>query len=137
MMAIFLAYVFSKMVFSTYEAEQVMNSSGNIYLLQYGSYISKDVLNENIKKLNDYLVFERDNKYYVYLGAYTNIDTAKKMQKYFINQSIYTYLKDDYISDMSIIDEITKYDHQILNEKDYSKIIFYNRKILDILKRVY
>ena len=95
MMAIFLAFIFSKVVFTTYEVEQVMTSSGNIYLLQYGSYINKDVMKENIKELEDYIVYEHDNKYYVHLGAFTNIDTARKMQKYFEDINIYTYIKND------------------------------------------
>lgn len=113
-----------------------MISSGNLYLLQYGIFIDKNVMDENIKKLDDYIIYERDNKYYVHLGAYTNIDTAKKMQKYFENINIYTYIKNDYISDMKIIDKITEYDQKILNEKDYSKNILYNKKILKILKNI-
>lgn len=133
-MAIILAYIFSKLVFKTYEVEQVMVSSGNIYLLQYASFINKDVMEENIKKLDDYIVYELDNKYYVHLGAYTNIDTAWKMQKYFENNNIYTYIKNDYLSNMEIIDKITEYDQKILEEKDFNKNLEYNKKILDILK---
>lgn len=135
-MAILLAYIFSKLVFSTYEVEQVMTSKGNIYLLQYGSYIDKNVMNECIKKLNDYIIYELDGKYYVHLGAYTNIDTAKKMQKYFKNQGIYTYIKNDYLSNIELIDEITKLDNKVLNEDDFNKNIKYNKKILEILKSI-
>ena len=135
-MAILLAYIFSKLVFSTYEVEQVMTSKGNIYLLQYGSYIDKNVMNECIKKINDYIIYELDGKYYVHLGAYTNIDTAKKMQKYFKNQGIYTYIKNDYLSNIELIDEITKLDNKVLNEDDFNKNIKYNKKILEILKSI-
>lgn len=136
MMAVILTYIFSKAIFSTYHEEQVMISSGNVYLLQYGSYINKDVMNESIRKIDDFLVYEIDGKYYVHLGAYTNIDTAKKMQKYFESKNIYTYIKNDYVGNMEIIDEITELDLKILNEDDFSKNIIYNKKILNILKNI-
>ena len=127
-MAFLLTYIFSKVIFSSYESEQVMISSGNIYLLQYGSYISKEVMNENIKGLDDYIIYEEDNKYYVHIGAYTNIDTARKMQKYFENLNVHTYIKNDYLSDMKIIDQITELDNQILNEhakrRDQNHIVY-------------
>ena len=113
-----------------------MTSSGNIYLLQYASFINKDVMNENIRRLDDYIIYEHDNKYYVHVGAYINIDTAKKMQEYFKSKNIYTYLKNDYISDSDIISKIKEIDEKILNEKDYKNLIKYNKKILDILKNI-
>ena len=131
-----LSLVFSKAMFTTYQNEQVMASDGNLYLLQYGSYISKNIMEECIKKLDDYIIYYNDDKYYVHLGAYTNLDTALKMQEYFENKNIYTYLKNDYISDMDIIDKITQIDQKVLKEKDFNKYINYNKKILEILKSV-
>ena len=111
-----------------------MISSGNIYLLQYASFINKDVMNENIKKLDNYIIYENEDKYYVYLGAYHNLDTARKMQVYFENKDIYTYIKNDYITNDTIINKIKEIDNNILNEKDNNKIIELNKKILNILK---
>ena len=113
-----------------------MISSGNIYLLQYGSYISKEVMNENVKKLDDYLMYFHDDKYYVYVGAYINIDTARKMQKYFENINIYTYIKNDYISNNEVINKIEEIDKEILEEENYNKLINNNKKILNILKNI-
>ena len=113
-----------------------MISSGNIYLLQYGSYINKDVMNENIKKIDNYIIYEHDKKYYVHVGAYTNIDTAKMMKEYFKKQNIHTYLKNDYLSNMDIIDKITKLDNKMLEEKSDNKKLEYNKKILDLLKNI-
>lgn len=113
-----------------------MTSSGNIYLLQYGSYISEEVMNENIKKLDDYIVYYHDDKYYVYVGAYFNLDTANKMKKFFENDNIYTYIKNDYIGDSEVINEIKKIDKEILDEDNYNKIKENNKKILNILKNI-
>ena len=111
-----------------------MISNGNIYLLQYASFINKDIMNENIKKLDNYIIYEHDDKYYVHLGVYYSLDTARKMQKYFENKDIYTYIKNDYITDETIINKIKEIDKDILNEEDNNKIIELNKKILNILK---
>ena len=121
-------------MFSTYKVESAMISNGNIYLLQYASFINKDIMNENIKKLENYIIYEHDDKYYVHLGAYYSLDTARKMQKYFENKDIYTYIKNDYITDETIINKIKEIDKDILNEEDNNKIIELNKKILNILK---
>ena len=113
-----------------------MISSGNIYLLQYGSYINKEVMKENVNRLDDYIMEFHDDKYYVYVGAYINIDTAKKMQKYFENENIYTYIKNDYISNSEVINKIEEIDKEILEEENYNKLIENNIKILNILKNI-
>ena len=133
-LAIGLALVFSKALFTTYKEEQVMTSSGNIYLLQYGSFINKEVMNENIKRLDDYIIYEHDDKYYVYVGAYINLDTANKMKKYFENENIYTYIKNDYIGNSDVINKVKELDKKILNEDNQELIIENNKKILNLLK---
>ena len=126
--------MFTKALFTTYREEQVMTSSGNIFLLQYGSFINKEIMEENTKTLNDFIVLEQDNKYYVYLGSYINIDTANKMKNYFESNNIYTYIKNDYLSDSELIKKIKVIDEDILNENDFSKIDELNKKILNLLK---
>lgn len=111
-----------------------MTSDGNIYLLQYGSFINKEVMNENIKKLTNYVIYEHDNKYYVHLGIFTRLNTAKKMQKIFEKENIYTYIKNDYLSDSKLINEINKLDDKLFEEGNSNKIKEINKEILDLIK---
>ncbi len=129
-----MAIVFTKALFTSYESEKVMESYGNVYLLQYGSYINKVVMNENIKRLDDYIIYEDDNKYYVHVGVYTNLETAHKMQKIFKNKNIHTYIKNDYLGDNKIISEISKLDQLLLNEENNEKMFEINKKILNLFK---
>jgi len=133
-MAIGISIIFSKALFTSYQTETVMTSSGNVYILQYASFTNKEVMNENIKKLEDYLIYEMNNKYYVYLGIYTSLDTAMKMKKHFENDNIYTYIKNDYLQDNSLVNKIKDYDLEILNEENNYKIIDINKKILNLVK---
>ena len=109
-----------------------MSMDGNIYLLQYGSYINKDVMNDNITKLENYITYEEDNKYYVFLGAFTNIENANKLKKIYENENIYTYIKNDYIGNSEIINQIKDYE-QDLNDENIKEI---NNKILNLLKNI-
>ncbi len=132
--AILLCIVFTKALFSTYQQEQVMTMDGNIYLLQYGSYINEEVMKENIKKLDNYIVVEEDEKYYVYVGAFINLDNAYKMQEKLKNNNIYTYIKNDYL-DLNIIDKIKKIENKnIESDKDLLRV---NTEILNILKKIW
>ena len=122
------------MMFNSYESEKVMESMGNIYLLQYGSYVNKQVMNEMVKNLDDYVIYQNDNKYYVYLGAYINLETARKMQKIYYEKSIHTYIKNDFISNTDLISKLTDLDNEILEEENNKKIIEINEEILKLLK---
>ena len=135
LLSIALALVFSKAMFTSYQEEKVMTSDGNIYLLQYGSFINKEVMNENIKKLDNYLIYEHDNKYYVHLGVFTRLNTALKMQKILKERNIYTYIKNDYLGDSDVINRINKLDDELFEEDNVNKIEEINIEILNLLKK--
>ena len=133
-MAILISIIFSKIIFSSYQAEQVMESYGNIYYLQYATFTNKEVMNDNIKKLDSYIIYDVDNKYYVHLGIYANLDTALKVKKILENDDVYTYIKSDYISDTLLIKEIRKNDNLVMEESDINKILEINKKNLEYVK---
>ena len=111
-----------------------MKSEGNVYILQYGIYTTKEVLNENIKKLSDYIVYENDNKYYVYLGVFVNYENAYKVSEMLEDGKIYTYIKNDYISDTELIKKINILDKKMNDLKKESEIKSLNREMLDLYK---
>ena len=65
LLAIIIGFVFGNLIFDSYETEVVMNSDGNVYMLQYGAYTNEEVMKENIKKLDSesYIVDVIDNIY--------------------------------------------------------------------------
>ena len=136
LLAISLCFVFSKAMFSTYHNEQVFSSDGNIYLLQYGSYINEKVMKENIQKLDNYITYEDDGKYYVFLGCFTNLSNAKKMSKIFENKNIYTYIKNDYLGNSDVIEKIKELEKDIMEINDIKEISDVNDAILNLLKSV-
>ena len=127
--------VFTKAFFSSVDNPSLFKN-GNIYLLQYGSYINKNVMNENVQELNNYISYEDDGKYYVFLGMYTNLEIAEKVSKIFENKNIYTYIKNDYLTDKKVFSEIMELEKEIKEENDLGKIEVVNNRILDIIKSI-
>ena len=132
--AVLIGAVFSNLLISSYQEETVMKSEGNVYLLQYGIYTTKEVLNENIKKLTDYIVYEKDNKYYVYLGIFVNYENAYKVSELLENSNIYTYIKNDYLGDTNLIKKLNILDEKMTDLKKEHEIKSLNREMLDLYK---
>ena len=109
-----------------------MKSEGNIYLLQYGVYTTKEVLSENIKNLRDYIVYEENNKYYVYLGIFVNYENAYKVSEILKNNDIYTYIKSDYLNDTDIVKKINILGEKMISLNKESEIKSLNREMLDL-----
>lgn len=132
--AVLIGAVFSNLLISSYQEETVMKSEGNVYLLQYGIYTTNEVLNENIKKLTDYIVYEKDNKYYVYLGIFVNYENAYKVSELLENSNIYTYIKNDYLEDSNLIKKLNILDEKMTDLKKEHEIKSLNREMLDLYK---
>lgn len=132
--AVLIGAVFSNLLISSYQEETVMKSEGNVYLLQYGIYTTNEVLNENIKKLTDYIVYEKDNKYYVYLGIFVNYENAYKVSELLENSNIYTYIKNDYLGDSNLIKKLNILDEKMTDLKKEHEIKSLNREMLDLYK---
>lgn len=114
--------MFVKLLFSSYEDKQVMISSGNVYLLQYGAYTNKELFNEINNTLEDTITFTINNNYYINLGVTTNYDIALKLKKIYEKENIYLYIKTNYLGNTDIIDKITQNDYKILNSKNDQEI---------------
>ena len=108
---------------------------GNIYLLQYGSYINSLVMEENVSKLDNYLTYVNDNKYYVFVGASTFYENALLLREKLEDEGIYTYIKNDFISDKNLLNKISILDKEII--KDNGLIMEKNKEILEILKKTF
>ena len=133
--AVVLCLVFTKAMFTSYKEEVTSIMDGNIYLLQYGSYINSLVMEENIKELDNYITYVDDDKYYVFVGASTSYENAYLLSKILEGDGIYTYIKNDYISDSKLIEKINIIDKEIV--KDNHVILDANKEILNLLKENY
>ena len=114
-----IGFLFGGILFNNYKGIEYQENDGNIYYLQYGVYTTKEAAEDNTKKLNDnYVIREMDDKYYVYLGITENYDLALKIQKYYKDKNIYTYIRSDYVENSETLNLLKDYDNKIKDIKD-------------------
>ena len=138
-LAIIIGLIFGNLIFDSYETEAVMSSDGNVYMLQYGAYVSEDVMKENIKNLTDYFYIteEHDDVYYIYLGVSTNYDNALNIAKIYKDKDIHLYIKENYLGNSNLIGKIKELDKLIETEKDDKEILTYVKKGLVLYNNNY
>lgn len=126
-----IGYLFGSILFHNYKGIDYVNEDGNIYYLQYGVYTNKESAIENTKKLNNnYILKEMDDKYYVYLGVTENYDLALKLQNYYKDKNIYTYIRSDYVENSETLDKLKEYDNKIKDTNE-DEIINVMKEIFD------
>ena len=133
--AILTGIFFSDLIINNYQEELVIKSEGNVYLLQYGAYQEKSVMEENTKSLSNYIEINNDNKYYIYLGIYTNYSNALKVKKILEEEGISIYLKTEYLNNLELISKINILDKKIGDIEKKEDILNINKEILELFKK--
>ncbi len=109
-LGILTGFLFGNLIYKNYSGIEYLNEDGNIYYVQYGVYTSQDAALSNASNLDNYLIQEMDDKYYVYLGVTTNYNTALKIQNLYNEQDIHTYIRSDYVSNSETLNKLKEYD---------------------------
>ncbi len=109
-LGILTGFLFGNLIYKNYSGIEYLNEDGNIYYVQYGVYTSQDSALSNASNLDNYLIQEMDDKYYVYLGVTTNYNTALKIQNLYNEQDIHTYIRSDYVSNSETLNKLKEYD---------------------------
>lgn len=134
-LGILTGYLFGHLIYKNYNGSEYVDSDGNIYYVQYGVYTTNEAALENSLNLDNYMIMENDDKYYVYLGITTNLNTALKIQTLYNEKDIYTYIRSDYVKNSETLTKLKEYDTRIdnlSNEEDIKlvlKEIFANQEL--------
>ena len=130
-----LGYGFGSLIYKNYEGNVYHDSDGNIYYVQYGVYKTMEVAKENAKKLENYIIKELDDKYYIYLGVTSSYNTALKIQNLYKDKNVYTYIRSDYVENSETLDLLKEFDSKLEGvdkEEDIEKVmkeIFENEEL--------
>ena len=114
---VLIGYWFGQLIFNNYTGSEYIDENGNIYYIQYGVYNSNEAALLNASNLDNYVIKELDDKYYIYLGVTTSLDTALKIQDIYTKKYIYTYIRADYVNNSETLEKLKKYD-ELINEKE-------------------
>ena len=110
-----VGYLFGYLIYGNYKGIEYIENDGNIYYVQYGVYTSNEAALENTSNLDNYIIQENDDKYYVYLGVTTSLNNALKIQEYYKEKDIYTYIRDDYVKNSETLSLLNEYDLKIVD----------------------
>ena len=114
-----VGYLFGLIIFKNYDGVKYINEDGNIYFVQYGVYTTEEGAISNTKKLDNYKIYVEDDKYYVYLGITSNYNVALKLQEYYKQKNIYTYIREDYVENSETLNILKEYDKDLEKSDDF------------------
>lgn len=126
-----ISYAFGNYMFSSYKkaTENILaasNTTENVYMLLYGSYNSKEKI-DNLK-LDDYILVHDNNFYEVYVGVSLSLENAKRIKDVYKELGNIIYIREEVINNFEFIQYISSY------ENDFSNLS--NNKILEIEKNI-
>lgn len=108
--AIFFGGILGHLFYGKYEQEQNLDKEYNSYLLQLGIFDSKESMEKGLDDIDNYMVIEKNNKYYVYLGISSNKDNANKLQNAFLEKDIKTSIKKTIINNIEFMSNLEQFD---------------------------
>ena len=129
LIAIIFGLVLGNIFYQHYETEQNIDRVYNSYLIQLGIY-EEDELKDKINDIENYLIIEKNNKYYVYLGISTKKENAKKIKTMYSNNNIDVSIKKSVISDIEFISSLEQYDILMENAVTNEDIMAINEVVL-------
>ena len=110
---ILAGYLFGNLIYQNYDGVEYLNEDGNIYYVQYGVYTSNDAAFRNVSNLDNYVIRELDDKFYVYLGVTTSYDMALRIKNLYKDKDIYTYIRSDYVENSDTLNKLKEYDQKL------------------------
>ncbi len=128
--AILSGLIMGNIFYRQYEKEQHLDNDYNSYLLQLGVYDSKEEMDIALKKVENYMVVEKDNKFYVYLGISTKKNNAEKVADVFSKEDIDVSIKKTVIDDIEFISNLEQFDILLDNASSSEDIKSINEVIL-------
>ncbi len=129
-LGIIIGYVFGNLIYKNYNGLEYIEEDGNIYYVQYGVYVSKEAALKNVMQLDNYIIKENDDKFYVYLGITTTLNTALKIQNYYEERDIHTYIRSDYVENSETLSKLKEYDTKL--EK-----LETNEELTEVIKEIF
>lgn len=124
--AVFLGFISAKLVYNGHKLKTNTElETYNSYLLQFGVYNDKKSLDKALESLNDYIVKEEGNKYYVYVGITTSKENANKIKKAYEEENMDIYIKQGNINNIEFMSNLEQFDillDGVSKEKDILSI---------------
>ena len=109
-LGIFLGAFLGHLFYKNYMEEQNLDNDYNSYLLQLGIYDTKEDMQKSLNNINNYMIIEKNNKFYVYLGISSKKENATKIKDAFLEQNIELSIKKTVIDNIEFMSNLEQFD---------------------------
>ena len=107
-----------------------LKNSETYYFLQEGVYQNKDTLENNLKKINEKIIEQEKDKYYVYIAITKDKEVLEKLIKIYKKNGLNIYPKEKNIISEEFSTNVTQFDLLIKESKEESQILTIEKVIL-------
>lgn len=114
---IILSLCFFFIIYFNYKNKKIEYK--DIYILQVGAYKNYDNLINKTKYLDNYIIYEENGLYKIFIGVTLNNNNYNKLDNIYGNNSFKKVLK---ISDTNYINNLKKYD-TLINETNDKELL--------------
>lgn len=125
-----LGVVTAKVVYSKTILKNDLKENNLIYFLQLGVYIDEDTMNDDIKNIENKLILQEDNKYYVYVGISKSKNNLKKISKLYENKGYSLYIKEQIVMNNEFLINLEQFDKLLKEANSMEEISTINSVIL-------
>lgn len=129
-LAIISGAILGNSFYKKYKEEQNLEKEYNSYLLQLGVFDTKEDMDKELLGIDDYIVIEKNKKYYVYLGVSTKKKNVAKLQEVFLDKEISTSIKKTVINDIEFMNSLEQFDLLLDSVSTNEDIMSINEVIL-------
>lgn len=106
--SILLGFLFGKVIFNKYDTNSIntFKEGEKVYMILLGTYNNMNDIKNAYENIDNFLIIENNNNYFLYSGITKNNDTAKRINKYYKNSEI----KEEYINNEKFLNILDEYD---------------------------
>ena len=127
-----IALFFSSIIYFKYNKEK--NIAKEYYILQVGAYSNYDNVVKNTRELENYIVYEENNLYKIFIGITSDTEIYNKLVTTYAS-NLSTFKKTVKINNEEIENKINNFDKVIKNTDDKTNLNIIIKEELKILEK--
>ena len=120
----------AKVVYSKTISSYDKKSNNTVYFLQLGDYTNKNSMQLDTKSIENKIVIQENDKYYVYVGISKSKKNLEKVSKLYKNDGYNLYIKEMSVLNNEFLVNLEQFDKLIESAKTNEEINTINMVIL-------